>query len=154
MKNVDRLPLSHIKARYLLAIVAFISFALFQGPLSYFVFIFSVVNILGSFCYENCKIFYIKSKNNQFITSQFLTKIVESVSYILYLVLFWFISKTFFAFCIMSFFSQHSGFLSSYYFEGICLISSSIVVTLLFWIFHTLVLKELQKESYQKEKGI
>ena len=154
MKNIDRLPLWYIRVRYPILIVLFISFVFFRGPISFSVFIFAIVKNLWYLQYENCKIFYIKSRSNQFFTSQYLTKMIEAALYLLYLILFLFISKTLFSLCITNFFNQYSNFLNSDYFWGIHLLSSSVITTLFFWTFHTIVFRELQKESYKKEKEI
>ncbi|WNY29403.1 hypothetical protein MmiEs2_16300 [Methanimicrococcus stummii] len=142
--NTDRPTQNYVKSRIFYPIIAFILFVIFHNTFSYFLFVFFSVVFMWIEYAENCKVFYIKIKNSSF--SRFITDIVMSILYIPYLLLVCWVLIKIITFLILSF-TSNIDILTSEYFNGVCLIISSVFVTLAWRLFHNIVFKEMEKES-------
>ena len=151
--DFDQFPLPYMRIQILfLMSSAFILFVIFQNALSYLLLVISIIAIMGSLYYSNCKVFYIKSQNNLQASSRVLTKLIHSGSYLLQLVFVWRILTEGVRFGLENFY-QTGGILASEYLSGTCWILASVVVYLAGKLFRNIVFEEMEKEAKKFEPG-
>jgi glucan phosphoethanolaminetransferase (alkaline phosphatase superfamily) len=152
--NTTYLPRMDIKIRLSYLFISIFLFLIFRGPISYILFVFSIISFLWGVYYENGTIYYINSKNNSVISPGALTSATVLFSFPFYLFVLWIILRET-LFLIQPHILNLDNFLDSSYFNGICIIISAFIIVGFFKLLHILVFKSLEQEKTNKRlKGI
>jgi|GEM_PF-5688700 hypothetical protein len=152
--NVTYLPQMDIKVQLPYVIILFILFLVFRGPISYGLFILSIIGVSWAFFYENCIIFNVKSQANSFSSPRSLTMAIALFLFPIYLFIMWIACNEITIFYVMNYNLSAEYLLHSSYFTGFCLILSSVSIVIFFKTLHFLIFKDLKIKSNRRERKI